>query len=99
MGEFIRIWKDVDMADISGHLLIVGVLTGDCGSCKELGINYATAKACPNCGIEFKYIASRNKEIKKIKRKRPDLIFIDIEDYNRVKGLSKAKNLFGLGDE
>lgn len=94
MHKFIRVWKEVDINEVSGHLLVVGASTGDCSKCRELGIDYSTAKTCPGCGTDFRYIASRSKEIKKIKKKRPDLIFIDFEDYKRETGFIKARNLF-----
>ncbi len=94
MSDLIRVWKEMDVTDIGKHLLIAGEVTGDCSNCRELGINYSTAKACPKCGNEFKYIASRPHEIRKIKNKRPDLIFIDLEDYKKVTGKIKAKDLF-----
>ncbi len=99
MSEFIRVWQKVDINDISKHLLMVGSATGDCSSCRELGINYSAAKACPKCGTEFRYIASRAKEIKKIKEKRPDLVFIDFEDYKKMMGLAQARGLFGSADK
>lgn len=99
MSELIRVWKELEMDDISGHLLIVGESTGDCSNCRELGINYSTATACPKCGSDFKYIASRTHETRKIKNRRPDLIFIEIEDYKRATGKIKAKNLFFPKDE
>ena len=94
MNELMRVWKELDIADVSGHLLIVGLLTADCSNCRELGIDYSAAKTCPKCGVDFKYIASRSKEIKKIKNRRPDLIFIDLEDYKKATGSIKAKDLF-----
>jgi len=94
MSELIRVWKEFDAGEISKHLLIAGLLTADCSNCRELGIDYSTAKTCPKCGVDFKYIASRGKEIKKIKNRRPDLIFIDFEDYKKTTGEIKAKNFF-----
>jgi len=94
MSELIRVWKEFDAGEISKHLLIAGLLTADCSNCRELGIDYSTAKTCPKCGVNFKYIASRGKEIKKIKNRRPDLIFIDFEDYKKNTGEIKAKNFF-----
>ncbi len=94
MSDLIRVWKEIDISDIEKHLLIVGDVAGDCSSCRELGINYLSAKSCPKCGNEFKYIATRSHEIRKIKQKRPDLVFVDLEDYKRAMGKIKAKNLF-----
>ena len=94
MVEFIRVWKQFDIEDISGHLLLVGDLSGDCSKCRELGIDYSSVKACPKCETTFKYIASRTREVRRIKDKRPDLIFIDFEDYKKAKGKIKARDLF-----
>ncbi|MBU1148121.1 MAG: hypothetical protein KKD11_07180 [Candidatus Omnitrophica bacterium] len=93
MGEFIRVWKEFDIKDISEHLLVVGDLTGDCSKCRELGIDYSKARSCPQCDTEFKYIASRTRDAKRIKHKRPDLICIDFEDYKRASGKLKARDL------
>lgn len=94
MNELIRVWKEFDIKDISRHLLIVGLTSADCSNCRELGIDYHTVVSCPRCGTDFKYIASRGKEIRKIGGKRPDLIFIDFEDYKRIIGSTKAKDFF-----
>ncbi len=94
MSELIRIWKEIDIKDIEGHLLVVGLTSADCSNCRELGINYSTAVSCPKCGNVFKYIASRGKEIRRIRNKRPDLIFIDFEDYKKIAGFTKAKDFF-----
>jgi len=94
MPDLIRVWKEMDINDIEKHLLVAGEVSGDCSSCRELGINYSLSKSCPKCGNEFKYIATRFHEIKKIKQKRPDLIFIDFEDYKKAAGKIKAKGLF-----
>ena len=94
MTEFVRVWKGFDIQDISGHLLVVGDVVGDCSKCRALGIDYSNAKSCPECKTEFKYIASRTREIRKIINKRPDLTFIDLEDYKKALGKIKAQNLF-----
>ncbi|MBU1888084.1 MAG: hypothetical protein KKB46_02685 [Candidatus Omnitrophica bacterium] len=94
MADFIRVWKEVDIEDVRQHLLIVGESKGDCSSCRALGIDYSSTKTCPNCNTVFKYVASRTREIKKIKTKRPDLIFIDMEDYKKITGRLKAQDLF-----
>lgn len=97
--EIIRVWKEFDISDISGHLLTVGELTGDCSKCRALGIDYSKAKVCPKCGTNFKYIASRTREVRRVKNKRPDLVFIDFEDYKKVTGKIKARDLFSSKDE
>lgn len=94
MAEFIRVWKEFDLGDISEHLLIVGDVTGDCSKCRALGIDYSDAKECPECGTHFKYIATRTGHTPKIKQRRPDLIFIDFDDYRKATGKLKARKLF-----
>ncbi|MBI3251945.1 MAG: hypothetical protein HYZ52_01310 [Candidatus Omnitrophica bacterium] len=103
MSFYIRIWQACDAAEITKHLLIVGDLTADCAACRELGINYAAAKACPKCGAIFRFIASRNTgkldrnrggTVKRIKDRRPDLTFIDYEDYKEITGKEHARNFF-----
>lgn len=94
MSEFIRVWKEVDIKDISSHLLIVGHIKGECSNCRALGMDYLKVTSCPECKTVFKYVASRTKEVKRIKERRSDLIFIDFEDYKKLQAKIKARNLF-----
>ncbi len=97
---YIRVWQDVDISFISKHLMIVGELTGDCANCRELGINYSNAKNCPSCKTEFRYLGIRRSNssdpglIKRLKDKRPDLVFIDYNDFKDTFEKNKAKDFF-----
>lgn len=100
---FIRIWQSCDIQEVTKHLLIVGDLTADCTACRELGIDYSTAKTCPKCGTTFRFIASRltgpldknrGATVKRIKERRPDLTFIDYGDYKEVTGKQSARDFF-----
>ena len=100
---YLRIWQSCDIKEISKQLLIVGDITADCAACRELGIVYASAKACPKCGVQFRFIASRNTgaldrsrgaTVKRIKDRRPDLTFIDYEDYKEITGKQSAREFF-----
>lgn len=93
MSELIRVWREFDLKDVSEHLLIVGLSSGDCSKCRELGIDYSKAKVCPKCGTDFKYIGARTKETKRIIVKRPDLVFIDFEDYKKASDKIRARDL------
>ncbi|MFC1509779.1 hypothetical protein ACFL60_08885 [Candidatus Omnitrophota bacterium] len=93
MSDFIRVWKEFDVEDIAKHLLVVGDLTGDCSGCRALGIDYSKETSCPKCGTDFKYIATRTRETRRIKVKRPDLVFVDFDDYKKAWGRIKAKRL------
>ena len=103
MSFYLRVWQACDVQEISKNLLIVGDLTADCAACRELGIEYATAKVCPKCGAQFRFITSRNAgkldrdrlgTIKRIKERRPDLTLIDYEDYKGVTGKQNARDFF-----
>jgi hypothetical protein len=103
MSPFLRVWQNCDIQEVGKHLLIVGDLTADCASCRELGIDYAAAKQCPKCGVTFRFIASRNTgplnrdrgaTVKRIKDRRPDLTFIDHEDYKEITGKQQARDFF-----
>lgn len=102
--EFLRIYQEFDIEDVRKHLLIWGDLSADCGACRMLGIDVYTAKQCPECSAEFKYVSSRRIEthpgerfqiVRRMKEKRPDLIFIDYTDYSKTLGQKKARDFFG----
>jgi len=103
MSVFIRVWQACDVAGITPHLLIVGDIAADCANCRELGIDWINQKTCPKCGTEFRFIASRkttkldrnrNINIKRIKEQRPELTFIDYEDYKEMTGKQNARDFF-----
>lgn len=97
---FLRTVKELFLEEVAGHLLVVGDLSGDCFSCREVGLNYASVKQCPHCGVDFRYVASRKSKISGIKilsslqRKRPDLVCIELEDMLYFKNRERAKDLF-----
>ena len=103
MSEFLRTWQAYDLEEVQKHLLILGDVSGDCASCRELGIHYLEAKECPQCKTAFKYVTSRRLEThpgerfqlaSRLRGKRPDLVFIDYEDYKRTLGRKKARDFF-----
>ena len=103
MAYLIRVWQACDVDAIGKQLLIVGDVSADCSACRELGIDYAAAKNCPKCGVQFRFITSRNTgpldrnrggTVKRIKDRRPDLTFIDYEDYKEVMGKQSARDFF-----
>lgn len=103
MAYYLRIWQACDIEEITKHLLVVGDVTADCQACRELGIDYQNARQCPKCGVTFRFIASRNTgkmdtgrgaTVKRIKDRRPDLTFIDYEDYREITGKQSARDFF-----
>ncbi len=103
MSYYIRIWQACEIEEITKHLLIVGDVSADCASCRELGIDYVKAHECPKCGTMFRFIAPRNTgrldgarggTVKRMKERRPDLTFIDYEDYKEITGKRQAHDFF-----
>ena len=104
MGQhYLRCYRALDIEEIKKHLLIIGDLTGNCASCNALGINAYDTAVCPECGTAFKYIASRRLEshpaerfqlAKRLAEKRPDLVLIDYQDYQKVTGAKAARDFF-----
>jgi len=96
--KFIRVYKELDFEDIVKHILILGDALGTCGNCSHLGID-PKIRTCPECKTEFRYAAfspSKEKASQMVKiANAKDIIFVDYEDYKRIKGQDKAKKLFG----
>ncbi len=102
--EYLRTFRSYDLDDVKQHLLIMGDLSGDCGSCRALGIDSYSAGQCPECGTPFKYMTSRRLEAnpgerfhwaRRMQEKRPDLVLIDYTDYSKAIGHQKAREFFG----
>lgn len=96
--SIIRIWQEVNLGEIEPQLLIAGSTTGDCASCREVGIQL-DARTCPKCGLVFKYMGTRISnsagEAKRLKAKRPDLIIIDFRDFKELQARAKAQGFLG----
>jgi len=102
--QFLRVFQEFDFEEVSKHLLIMGDLSGDCAHCRQLGIDMYKADHCPQCGTPFRYVSSRRMEshpgerfqlARRIREKRPTLVFIDYGDYQKVLGQKKARDIFG----
>lgn len=97
---YIRVWQACDLESLTKHLMILGDLTSDCAACRELGIDWTQAKSCPQCGTVFRFIAlrstggSRGAAVKRVKERRPDLTFVDYDDYKEITGRTKARDFF-----
>ena len=100
---YLRVWQKCDVQEMAKHLMIVGDITADCTACRELGLDWGSVKNCPKCGTDFRFIASRltgrldrnrGNTVKRIKERRPDLTFIDYEDYKEVTGKQQAREFF-----
>lgn len=101
--HFLRTYQPYDLEDVEKHLLIVGDVSADCASCRQLGLDPVTTKQCPQCGTIFKYLTSRRLEehagerfafARKMSQKRPDLVLLDYSDYTKCLGQKKARDFF-----
>jgi len=93
--KFIRIYKKLDIYDIQKHLMIYGDLSAQCAACQVMDVKLDNA-CCPKCGAEFKYISFRNirnhlPKLQKLHEQRPEVQFVDYDDYKRELGALKAK--------
>ncbi|HTL48736.1 MAG TPA: hypothetical protein VL688_11820 [Verrucomicrobiae bacterium] len=102
--HYLRVYQEFDLEDVEKHLLIMGDLSADCSACRALGIDGYTATSCPECGVPFKYITSRRIEthqgerfttVRRIREKRPEMVFIDYGDFQKAVGQKKARDFFG----
>ena len=101
--SWLRVWAEKDTTEVKSHLLMIGDARGDCGQCKELGLNYKTVKQCPNCKTEFHYVTSRRfgshpserfQIVKRLSQIRGDLLWVDYDDYKTLTGRQNAREFF-----
>ena len=97
--RFLRIYKKFYFDEVKAHTLLYGVLSGSCSNCKEINIKLDSLQ-CPSCKNTFKYIAFMNvrdhlPKIQKISHERPDVILMDYDDFKRVEGELRARDILG----
>jgi hypothetical protein len=97
--RFLRIYKKFYFDEVKSHTLLYGVLSGSCSNCKDLDIKL-DALACPSCKNVFKYIAFMNPKdhlpkMLRISSERPDIIFLDYDDFKKIEGELRAKDILG----
>ena len=98
---FIRVAQEMDYDDVSKHLMVVGELTGDCFSCRTIGIEYTKEKYCPGCRTDFRYISYRRTgdgagggAVARLCQRRPDLTYVEYADIKEIADKQKARNIF-----
>ena len=103
MNLYLRSWQSYQIDEVKNYLLIVGDSLGDCASCRELGLDPWKVSTCPQCKAKFLFIASRRSVshpserfliAKRFVEKRPDLRFIDYDDFQKAIGNQIAKDFF-----
>ena len=93
--KLIRVYKKFDVNDVKKHLLTYGDLSGTCTNCNKIDVKLDALK-CPECQTEFKYISFRNikvhlPKVLRIAQERPNIQFIDFDDYKSSVGSLKAE--------
>lgn len=88
----------MDFNFVKSHLLVYGALAGNCAFCKAMDIKL-DARQCPQCKAEFHYIAFQNvkdhmPKMLRLTDERPDLVFVDYDDFKKIEGARKAENFF-----
>ncbi len=98
---FIRVAQEMDYDEVSKHLIVVGELTGDCFSCRHIGIDYAREKYCPGCKTDFRFISYRRtgdgagaSQVARLCQRRPDLTYVEYADIKEIADKAKAKSIF-----
>jgi len=100
--EYLRIWAEIDIREVQEHIIIVEDKYGHCPNCKKIGIELNDLQSCPSCKREFKYVTSKYARdgkhdiVMRTKKKLPNLIFVDYDDYERVTSKNKAESLFNV---
>ena len=97
--RYLRIYKKFYFDEVKAHTLLYGALSGSCSNCKDIDIKL-DATACPNCKNPFKYIAFMNikdhlPKMQRIATEKPDIVFIDYDDFKKIEGELKARDILG----
>lgn len=95
--RFLRIYKQFYLDEVKTHLMTYGALSGMCANCKNMDVKLDMPK-CPQCQTEFKYIAFQNirdhmPKMLKVSHERPQIIFVDYDDFKKIEGEEKAKDI------
>ncbi len=100
-NRFIRVAQERDIEEVMKHLIVVGELTGDCFSCRHIGIDYSREKYCPGCQTDFRFISYRSMglmapsaQVARLCQRRPDLTYVEYADIKEFADRKKAKDIF-----
>lgn len=97
--RYLRVYKKFYIDEVKAHLMTYGMISGMCVNCQDLDAKLDHTK-CLQCGHEFKYIAFQNvkdhmPKILRIASERPNIIFVDYDDFKKIEGEEKAKGILG----
>jgi len=97
--RFLRVYKKFYFDELKAHTLLYGALSGSCSNCRTMDIKLDVLQ-CPSCKNVFKYIGFINPrehlpKMLKIAHDRPDITFIDYDDFKKIEGELRAKDILG----
>ncbi len=97
--RYIRVYRKYYFDELKAHTRLYGALSGSCSACKHLDLKL-DATQCPSCHTPFKFIAFMNikehlPKMKRLAQERPDVVFIDYDDFKKTEGEEKARNILG----
>lgn len=97
--QMIRVYQHLEFDVVRDHTLEYGALSGVCSKCKHLNIKIDVTQ-CPSCQTSFNYIAFQNikehlPKVLKMLQEHRDVVFIDYQDFKRIEGEIRARNILG----
>lgn len=97
--RFIRIYKKYYLEEVKSRLMTYGALSGTCANCMKMDLKIDALK-CPECNTDFKFIAFQNvrdhlPKMLRLAQERPDVTFVDYDDFKKVEGEEKARGILG----
>ena len=99
--SFVRVWQKLSIVEVRKHLLLIDDLYGSCANCKQIGLNFLKDYKCPQCGVVFRYLATRLKNpaestkiLSRIETEGLPFILIDRDDYDRAQAGDQFGGLF-----
>lgn len=99
MKQYLRIYSQLDIDEVRKHLLLVDDLYGSCANCRHVGLNYTKDVKCPQCGAEFRYLATRipsetPKILARLEQDGRKVTVIDRDDWEKATARNNLSGLF-----
>jgi hypothetical protein len=98
--QYLRIYRQLDVDEIKAHLILVDDLYGICANCRHAGLNYTKDLRCPECGTEFRYLATRHRSetskiLARLEQDGRTITVIDRDDWEKATARNDLRGLFG----
>lgn len=95
----VRVWHFLDAGAMKKEILFIDDNYGQCGNCKQLGINFVTTPRCPACSTAFRYLAAKAgqdpvKILRRIAAEGLKLQLIERSDFEKAESRDKLSGFF-----